>query len=48
MITWHNGRTGGYASFLGFDLAERRAIIVLADVSKNVDALALRLLNQPS
>lgn len=44
LVSWHNGRTGGYASFLGFDPARGRAVIVLADVSRNVDALAVRLL----
>ena len=45
-IVWHNGRTGGYASFVGFDLAQRRAVIVLSDVSRNVDDLAVRLLTE--
>lgn len=46
-IVWHNGRTGGYASFMGFDLSQRRAVIVLSDVSRNVDDLAVRLLTDP-
>ena len=32
-ITWHNGQTGGYASYLGLDAAQRRAVIVLSDVA---------------
>ena len=46
LVSWHNGRTGGYASFVGFDLAQRRAVIVLSDVSRNVDELAVRLLTE--
>jgi CubicO group peptidase (beta-lactamase class C family) len=45
-VTWHNGRTGGYASFVGFDLERRRAVIVLSDVSRSVDELAVRLLTE--
>lgn len=46
LVSWHNGRTGGYSSFVGFDLAQRRAVIVLSDVSRSVDELAVRLLTQ--
>jgi D-alanyl-D-alanine-carboxypeptidase/D-alanyl-D-alanine-endopeptidase len=44
-ITWHNGQTGGYHSFLGFDRAGGTGIVVLANVASfDVDALALHLL----
>jgi CubicO group peptidase (beta-lactamase class C family) len=46
-VVWHNGRTGGYASFLGIDRDRRRAVIVLADVSTSVDAIGLKLLTEP-
>lgn len=32
-ITWHDGKTGGYAAYLGLDRAHHKAIIVLSDVS---------------
>ena len=32
-ITWHNGQTGGYASYLGLDRAGHKAVIVLSDVA---------------
>jgi CubicO group peptidase (beta-lactamase class C family) len=32
-ITWHNGQTGGYASYLGIDRARHTAVIVLSDVA---------------
>jgi serine-type D-Ala-D-Ala carboxypeptidase/endopeptidase len=31
VITWHNGGTGGYRSFLGLDLVGRRAAVVLTN-----------------
>jgi D-alanyl-D-alanine-carboxypeptidase/D-alanyl-D-alanine-endopeptidase len=30
-ITWHNGGTGGYRTFLGLDRAGRRAVVVLTN-----------------
>ncbi len=32
-ITWHNGQTGGYASYFGLDRARHMAVIVLSDVA---------------
>jgi serine-type D-Ala-D-Ala carboxypeptidase/endopeptidase len=43
-IAWHNGGTGGSRSFLGLDLAGRRAIVVLSNSSHSVDQLAIDLL----
>lgn len=43
-IVWHNGRTGGYSSFIGFDLDAGRAVVVLANVAAGVDELGVRLL----
>ncbi len=44
-ITWHNGETGGYHSFLGFDRVGGMGIVVLANVaSDHVDELAMHLL----
>ena len=37
-ITWHNGGTGGYRSFLGFDPKSGKGIIVLNDSANDVDA----------
>ncbi|GAA1860403.1 serine hydrolase domain-containing protein [Brevibacterium marinum] len=37
-VTWHNGGTGGYRSFLGFDSESQRGIIVLTDSANSVDA----------
>lgn len=41
-ITWHNGETGGYHAFIGFDRATRRGIVLLANVTdKDLDLLAV-------
>lgn len=39
-LTWHNGGTGGYRSFLGFDPESGKGIIVLADSAIGVDDAA--------
>ncbi|MCM1010984.1 MULTISPECIES: serine hydrolase domain-containing protein [unclassified Brevibacterium] len=36
-ITWHNGGTGGYSSFLGFTADAGTGIVVLADSAISVD-----------
>ncbi|WP_164903731.1 serine hydrolase domain-containing protein [Nonomuraea polychroma] len=43
-ITWHNGATGGFTSYAGFDRATGRGVVVLSNTDKRVDALGLRLL----
>jgi CubicO group peptidase (beta-lactamase class C family) len=44
-IVWHNGGTGGFSSWLGFD-PERRmgAVVLAARSSEAVDELGLELL----
>lgn len=39
-LTWHNGGTGGYRSYLGFDPESGSGIIVLADSAQGVGAAA--------
>ena len=39
-ITWHNGGTGGFRSFLGFDRESGGGIIVLNDSANDVDEAA--------
>jgi CubicO group peptidase (beta-lactamase class C family) len=43
-ITWHNGQTGGYHSFLGLDLAGHRAVVILENSSNNIDDIGFHLL----
>lgn len=39
-LTWHNGGTGGYRSFLGFSAETGQGVIVLSDSANWVDAAA--------
>ena len=45
-ITWHNGQTGGYHSFLGF--AEGTGVVVLANSATNIDDIGLHLVDPAS
>ena len=38
---WHNGQTGGYASFAGFTPDGQRGVVVLSNTSTTVDALGV-------
>jgi len=40
-IYWHNGMTGGYASFIGFDKSEQYGVVVLTNSQWIVDAIGL-------
>ncbi|MBA3709872.1 MAG: serine hydrolase, partial [Planctomycetes bacterium] len=44
-IVWHNGATGGYHSFVGFDPATRRGVVLLANSSDPVDDIPVHLLD---
>jgi CubicO group peptidase (beta-lactamase class C family) len=44
-VIWHNGGTGGYSSFAGFDPAIRMGVVVLSNQASPVDALGLHLLD---
>ncbi|MEU9034020.1 serine hydrolase domain-containing protein [Streptomyces sp. NPDC048352] len=41
---WHNGGTGGFSSFAGFDPETGTAVIVLSNTQRGVDAAAFDLL----
>jgi CubicO group peptidase (beta-lactamase class C family) len=43
-ITWHNGATGGFTSYMGFDRATGRGVAVLSNTSMPVDVIGERLL----
>ncbi|MBB5606447.1 MULTISPECIES: serine hydrolase [unclassified Janthinobacterium] len=38
---WHNGQTGGYASFAGYTLNGKRGVIILSSTANDVDGLGL-------
>ena len=43
-ITAHAGQTGGYASYLGLDIPQHKAVIVLSNVANNANDLGIELL----
>ncbi len=45
-IHWHNGGTGGYRSFIGFDGAAGVGVVVLANAARDVDDLGFHLLDR--
>ncbi len=44
-IVWHNGGTGGYRTFMGFDQAKRIGVIVLTNSSISADDVGLHLID---
>jgi D-alanyl-D-alanine-carboxypeptidase/D-alanyl-D-alanine-endopeptidase len=44
-IIWHNGGTGGYHSFIGFDPRRRVGVVVLSNSSQSIDDLGFHALN---
>jgi CubicO group peptidase (beta-lactamase class C family) len=44
-IVWHNGTTFGYASFIGFTADGKRGIVILTNISENVDDLGFATLS---
>jgi CubicO group peptidase (beta-lactamase class C family) len=45
LLIWHNGGTGGYASFVGFVRETETAVVVLANSANSVDSLGVNILN---
>lgn len=43
-ITWHNGGTGGFSSYVGFDPATGDAVVVLGNTDRGVEPIGLRRL----
>ncbi|MFD2366774.1 serine hydrolase [Pseudoduganella sp. GCM10020061] len=43
-VVWHNGMTGGYASFAGFTADGKRGVVVLTNSAVAVDSVALAVL----
>lgn len=43
-IVWHNGGTGGFRTFAGFDPAARRGVVVLTNSSRSFDDIGFHLL----
>jgi CubicO group peptidase (beta-lactamase class C family) len=47
-LTWHNGRTGGFGSWIGLDRARHTGAVVLAATSRSVDGIGMELLDRVS
>lgn len=47
-VIWHNGQTGGYHSFMGFDMKRGVGVIVLANTGADIDDIGLHLLDSRS
>lgn len=43
-ITWHNGGTGGYRTFIGIDQQNHRGVIVLSNMTNSPDDIGFHLL----
>ena len=44
-IVWHNGGTGGYHSFVGFDLKSRTGVVVLSNSANDIDDIGRHLMD---
>ena len=44
LMTWHNGGTGGYCSFIGFTRESGCGVVVLSNSTQSVDSVAARIL----
>ncbi len=44
-VVWHNGGTGGYRSFTGYDEASGLGVVVLTNTSQSVDEIGVHLLD---
>jgi len=43
-IHWHNGGTGGYHSFAGFDKEHKKGVVVLSNSTNDIDDIGFHLL----
>ena len=44
-MIWHNGGTGGYHSFMGFDPKARSGVVVLSNSGNNIDDIGQHVLD---
>ncbi|MFC7376173.1 serine hydrolase domain-containing protein [Brachybacterium sp. GCM10030268] len=44
LMTWHNGMTGGFAAFTGWDPSTGRGIVLLTDTARSLDDVAVAVL----
>lgn len=46
-VTWHNGASGGFRSWVGLDRAASTGVAVLSAAAASVDGVGFRLLASP-
>jgi D-alanyl-D-alanine-carboxypeptidase/D-alanyl-D-alanine-endopeptidase len=44
VVVWHNGGTGGYHSFIGFDPKARKGVVVLSNSANDIDDIGRHML----
>ena len=44
-VVWHNGETGGYHSFVGFDRKKKMGVVVLSNSAGTIDDIGMHLLD---
>lgn len=44
-IVWHNGGTGGFRSFAGFNAARKKGIVVLTNTAESIDDIGFHFLD---
>ena len=44
-MIWHNGGTGGFRSFVGFNLDQKRGIVILTNSTESVDDIGFHFLD---
>lgn len=44
-IVWHNGGTGGFRSFVGFNRGQKRGIVVLSNSTESIDDIGFNFLD---
>ena len=47
-LVWHNGGTGGFHSFVGFDPKTKTGVVVLCNSTENIDDIGIHVLDPQS
>jgi len=42
-LLWHNGGTGGFRSFMGFDPTSKNGVVVLSNSVDEVDSMGMKI-----
>ena len=44
-IIWHNGATGGFKSYIGFDVKNQRGVVILSNSTRSVNDIGFHIIN---